>query len=164
MGRRGNKNAQYTIQWSSLAQPAVVAGLFILAALHTTIRSSPTDCPVTSGNGFHQCARVYYSVTGFGASEYGQILNALDAWTASNRFNKSVVEYIQGSPPPDATLYATLAIQSGYIAIQGAVAKTNKSPETVSRKCTAGQVGCIHNMAQPDLSELSPNSGFELKT
>lgn len=117
--------------------PAVVAGLCILAALHTTIRSSPTDCPVTSGNGFHQCARIYYSVTGFGASEYGQILNALDAWTASNRFNKSVVEYIQGSPPPDATLYATLAIQAGDIPTQGVVAATTKNPETgVSQSTT----------------------------
>ena len=70
--------------WNSLA---VVAGIFVLAALNTTIQSLPTDCPLKSGNGFQQCARVYYSVSGFGASEYGQILNALDAWTASNRFS-----------------------------------------------------------------------------
>lgn len=139
-----------------------VAGLLIFAPLHTT-QSSPTSCPLTSGNGFHQCARVYYSVSGLGASEYGQILNALDAWTASNRFNKSVVEYIQGSPPPSATLYATLAIQSGPTSGPGIVAETFKNPQNGASQITSITVdlsATIPGTNPPQLA-LNPNlSGY----
>ncbi|HXU38575.1 MAG TPA: hypothetical protein VN937_19630 [Blastocatellia bacterium] len=140
---------------------AVVVSLCILAALQSTIRSSPTDCPVTSGNGFHQCARVYYSVTGFGAGEYGQILNALDAWTASNHFNNSVVEYIQGSPPPNATLYATLAIRTGNIPTQGVVAETTKDPQTGVSQSTIITVNLSATIpgTNPLQLALDPNQG-----
>jgi hypothetical protein len=94
------------------------------------VSHAQTGCPPVSQNGWRQCATVYYTVGGFDADQYGQILNGIDSWKTHNSTNNnSRVSFVQGTPPSGATNYGTLTIQTGTTT-GGDPAETVKSNTT----------------------------------
>lgn len=137
-----------------------------LAFLCTTIwvEHAQTGCPPVSQNGWRQCATIYYTVSGFDANQYGQVLNGIDSWISHNSTNNnSRVNFVQGTPPAGATNYGTLAIQIGSTS-GGVPAETIKN--TTSGAITSATISfylqaTIPNTTPPQLV-FDPNvTGYD---
>jgi hypothetical protein len=100
--------------------------LFLLvAAVGGYVSSARATCPTVSNNGWRQCAKVYYSLSGISGTQATQIRAAIGSWNTSNlAFNNSQVEFIEGTAPSGAFNVATLTIRNGSAG--GAPAVTTK--------------------------------------
>lgn len=154
-------DAKYRSSMVSLAFTVLLIAGF---GISLSLVYAQTGCPPVSQNGWRQCSTVYYTVSGFDVTPYGEILNGIDSWISNNSTNNnSKVNFIQGNPPAGATNYGVLRIQTGTTS-GGDPAETIKDTNAgaiASATITFYLQATIPNTSPPQIVFNPSGSGYD---
>ncbi|MEK6408757.1 MAG: hypothetical protein AABN34_17680 [Acidobacteriota bacterium] len=138
---------RYASLFASLFFGAITC-LFITTAFPIQVQYAQSGCPSVTQNGWRKCAKVYFSLQGFNATQSSQIRQAISRWNTANQTNNSRVVFFEGIQPLNLVNAGSLSIQSG--------ATTQGTPAETTRNT---QVGAIANATiRIHLQAIIPNT------